>query len=131
MATYDFERLATDFHNLFGSKQQLDAAWLKKLQYSSWLGQTGMSMRSVSWRVLLGVLPTDLSQWPATMEKNYKEYENLKKEHLPDINQVKVDPLSGMCGSKEEEEESGDWAAYYKVSGSELSATNCSTTILL
>lgn len=111
-STYDYENLTTDFRNLFGSKLVLDVGWLKKLQNSCWLGQTSMPMRSISWRVVLGVLPVDLTLWSDKLENDYLEYEKLKNLHLPDINRVKVDPLSGMC---EAEEESGDWAAYYKV----------------
>jgi hypothetical protein len=114
-SVYEYEQLATDFRSLFGAKKQyLDTAWLKKLQHSSWLGQTCMSMRGLSWRVLLGLLPLDMTQWPQTMEKLYQDYEHLKTLHLPDINQVKVDPLSGMFSA--EEERGGDWDAYYKVS---------------
>lgn len=118
MPAYSYKQLSTEFHTLFGTKQQqLDAAWLKKLQYSCWLGNTAMPMRGISWRVLLGVLPLDLSLWPSQMEKNYREYEQLKKDHLPNINEVKVDPLSGMCSAAKEEAD-GDWDAYYKVNSS-------------
>jgi hypothetical protein len=122
MPAYEYEQLATDFHTLFGAKKQLDAAWLKKLQHYGWLGETSMSMRSISWRVLLGVLPPEMNYWSTTMEQNYQTYEGLKTAHLPDINRVKVDPLSSMCGGGEEDDEGrggGDWDVYYKVSQSQ------------
>ena len=73
-----------------------------------------MPMRGISWRVLLGVLSPDMTHWSTKLEKDYESYEELKALHLPDINHVKVDPLSGMS-SGGPEDESGDWANYYKV----------------
>lgn len=113
MPAYDYEQLVSDFHSLFGRRQYLDTAWLKKLQHAGWVGLISLSMRGVSWRVLLGLLPVDKSLWPQAMEQSYLQYERLKKVHLPDINQVKVDPLSGLFSA--EKDRGADWDAYYKV----------------
>ena len=117
---YDFEQLSTDFCNTFGSTKYLDITRLKQLQHSGWQGEMCLSMRSISWRVWLGLLPQSMILWPQKMEQDYQEYEELKTVHLPDINKVQADPLAGMFSGQvevEEEEEGrgGGWDAYYKV----------------
>lgn len=123
-ASYNFEQLSTDFNNMFSSSQYLNTEGLKKLQHSGWQGKTSMSMRGVSWRVWLGLLPQKMTLWPQKLEDCFQKYEHLKAAHLPDINKVQVDPLAGMFSgggiTSEVEEEGardsgGDWDAYYKV----------------
>ena len=112
MTTYSYEQLCIDFHSSFGSKKFLDVAWLKKLQHNGWMGMTCLSMRALSWRVMLGVLLPDLTKWPKEMESHHFDYEELKATHLPDLNRVQADPLSGVTTGQEE---GGEWERYYSV----------------
>lgn len=111
---YTYKQLSSDFHNVFGSTMCLDTQGLQAVQRSGWQGETCLSLRGLSWRVWLGLLPQKMTLWPQKLEQDFQKYEQLKAMHLPDINKVQVDPLSGMS-SCEEGGQGGDWDAYYKV----------------
>ena len=46
----------------------------------------GSRVRSIAWRILLGLLPPSLSasEWPDRLAVKRAEYETLKAEHMPD-----------------------------------------------
>jgi hypothetical protein len=90
-----------------------------ELQRSIWIGkfsscEVSAELRGLCWRLVLGILDynndSDLTTWGVEIENYISTYADLKAGAMPNMEAVKVDPLTALADS-----ESNEWKLYYKV----------------
>ena len=70
---------AVDFFNLL-NQEEIDQKKLQTLFFTGVPNQEVKGLRPLVWRICLGSLPANTSQWTTQLEENYQTYEDFKKE---------------------------------------------------
>lgn len=101
-----------EFNSLFGRPVSEGDSLVFRIQQKAWTGCLPPSLRGISWRVLLGLLPnsTSVELWAKEFQSQFISYKKLKEENLPRIDKVSIDPLTALSGETQSEE----WTNYYK-----------------
>jgi len=83
------------------------------LQRQSWQGKLcSEGLRGICWRYFLGLLPgNNFIDWKNTLSQSILDYETLKRQVNPSIDQVEADPLSSLGNGGQQSQE---WQLYYR-----------------
>lgn len=70
---------AVDFFEIL-NKDEVDIKKLQALFFTGVPNQEVRGLRPLIWRISLGTLPANTTQWTTQLEENYQTYEDFKKE---------------------------------------------------
>ena len=89
----------------------------KDVQSKIWIGDFfkdphSKALRGLCWRMMLGVIKSSgVGGWATDLLSSVDDYTSLKGKVMPKIENVAVDPLTGLA----DDQESSEWKQYYAV----------------